>query len=69
MLVQQLDDILSANRYTIIQSLEEQTKQLIWWLRYDIRDKFNTYPHALLFVLYSVNWDNHIEVSKVNIIL
>ena len=67
--VQQLDSILSANRYTIIQSLEEQTKQLIWWLRYDIRDKYDLFPHALLFVLYSVSWDNHIEVSKMQALL
>ena len=52
-----------------MQSLDEQSKQLIWWLRYVISDKVDEYPHGLLFLLYSVNWDNHIEVSKVNIIL
>ncbi|CAC5389221.1 unnamed protein product [Mytilus coruscus] len=68
-IVQQLDSILKANQYTVIQMLDEQQKQLIWWMRYDIRDKFHEFPHALLYVLYSVSWDNHIEVSKMQALL
>lgn len=66
---QELDAILSRNQYAAIQNLDEQEKQLVWWMRYDIREKVEEYPHSLQFVLHSLSWDNHIEVSKMQALL
>lgn len=45
------------------EQLFEQDKDLIWLLRYEVRQKF---PHALAKVLQSVKWNSFVDVAKVS---
>lgn len=43
--------------------LFEQDKDLLWLLRYEVRDRF---PQYLSQLLQAVKWNNHIDVAKVS---
>lgn len=46
--------------------LFEQDKELLWVLRYEVRERF---PQHLSYVLNVVKWNNHVEVAKMIVLL
>ena len=44
--------------------LFEQDKDLLWMLRYEVRDRF---PEHLNQLLQAIKWNNHIDVAKVSV--
>ena len=61
--VQQMEMIFVNDPANLnIGELPEQEKDLIWKLRYELRDK---YPQCILHLLASVKWTNYIDVAKV----
>ena len=42
--------------------LFEQDKELLWVLRFEVRDRF---PEHLNTLLQAVKWNNHVDVAKV----
>lgn len=45
------------------EELFEQDKDLLWVLRYEIRERF---PHHLSKLLQAVKWSSHVDVAKVD---
>jgi len=54
--LEQLQSVLGQDE------LFEQDKDLLWLLRYEVRDRF---PQYLSQLLQAVKWNNHIDVAKV----
>ncbi|KAK7093898.1 phosphatidylinositol 4,5-bisphosphate 3-kinase catalytic subunit delta isoform-like [Littorina saxatilis] len=48
------------------EELFEQDKDLLWLLRFEVRDRF---PHHLSQLLQTVKWNNHIDVAKMIVLL
>lgn len=48
------------------EELFEQDKDLLWVLRYEIRERF---PHHLSKLLQAVKWSSHVDVAKVVILI
>lgn len=46
--------------------LFEQDKDLIWLLRYEVRER---YPHQLSRLLQAVKWNNHVDIAKMTTLL
>lgn len=59
-LIEQLDMALHQDE------LFEQDKDLIWLLRYEVRER---YPHQLSCLLQAVKWNNHVDVAKMSVLL
>lgn len=62
-LLEQLRSLIKNNTWD---SLHEQERENIWFMRYEIREN---YPDALPLVLKACKWNNHIDVAMMQVLL